>query len=45
MSHAEKEELKDQWKLDGVVPLLTDPPPTSFTTLPEKKEEEKKCDM
>ena len=23
-------------KLDGVAPLITDPPPTSFTTLSEK---------
>ena len=25
-------------KLDGVAPLITDPPPTSFTTLSTKKQ-------
>ena len=29
------------YKLDGVGPMITDPPPMSFTTLSEKKEEEK----
>ena len=26
-----------KWKLDGAAPLITDPPPTSFTTLSTKK--------
>ena len=29
-------------KLDGVAPLITDPPPTSFTSWSEKRKE--KCD-
>ena len=36
-------------KLDGVAPLITDPPPTSYTNLSEKKERKKwknvTCDM
>ena len=32
-------------KLDGVGPLITDPPPISFTTLSEKKKKIVTCDM
>ena len=42
-----KKDLRDKPKLDGVAPLITDPPPTSFTTLFEEKENKKKkeCEM
>ena len=32
----------EEQKLDGVGPLITDPPPTSSTTFPKKRK--KKCD-
>ena len=39
-----------QIKLDGVAPLITDPSPTSFTSLSKKEEEKRKekkvtCDL
>ena len=34
-------QLQCNEKLEGVAPLMTDPPPISSTTLSEKKEEEK----
>ena len=30
------------YKLDGVGPLMTDPPPTNFTSFSKEKEEKKK---
>ena len=32
------ETTNSRYKLDGVAPLITDPPPTSFTTFYEKRE-------
>ena len=37
-----KNNLRDKPKLDGVAPLITDPPTTSLTTLFKEKEGKKK---
>ena len=38
-------EGQKHYKVDGVAPLITDPPPTSFTTLSEEKEKKTQKNM